>query len=145
VTESLAPAAGGLNLLHHSPDLTVINVAWAPHMQLMPHDHRMWAVIGIYAGVEDNQFFRRDANGELVETTSRRLDGGDVCMLGTDTVTRSRTPATVSPARCTCTAETSSTNPAANGVPATSSENAPWDLAEVNRQFHDANVAAGLA
>ena len=63
VTEALAPAAGGLELLHHVPDLTVINIAWAPHMRLMPHDHRMWAVIGIYCGREDNQFFRCTAYG----------------------------------------------------------------------------------
>src|SRR3990167_661209 len=63
VADAIAPAAGGLGLLHHRPDLTVINIAWAPHMRLMPHDHRMWAIIGIYAGAEDNQFYRRGANG----------------------------------------------------------------------------------
>ena len=55
VTEALAPAAGGLELLNHVPDLTVINIVWAPHMRSMPHDHRMWAVIGIYCRREDNQ------------------------------------------------------------------------------------------
>ena len=40
--------------------LTVLNVVWAPGMVLPPHDHRMWAAIGIYAGQEDNEFFRRD-------------------------------------------------------------------------------------
>ena len=48
VADALAPTRGGITLLHQSADLTVINVAWAPGMQIMPHDHRMWAIIGIY-------------------------------------------------------------------------------------------------
>ncbi|GMQ77487.1 MAG: hypothetical protein BMS9Abin01_2842 [Gammaproteobacteria bacterium] len=30
-----------------------------PNMDLHPHDHRMWAVIEIYGGREDNKFYRR--------------------------------------------------------------------------------------
>jgi predicted metal-dependent enzyme (double-stranded beta helix superfamily) len=86
VAAALAPPEGGITLLHHAPDLTIANIAWAPHMRLMPHDHRMWAVIGIYGGTEDNQFFRRDADGGLAATNDRRLDAGDVCVLGTQTI-----------------------------------------------------------
>ena len=85
VAEALAPAAGGFELLHHAPDLTVLNIAWAPHMRLMPHDHRMWAVIGIYCGREDNQFFRRSADG-LDPTNDRQLETADVCALGAQTI-----------------------------------------------------------
>ncbi len=28
-------------------------------MTIMPHEHRMWAVIGVYTGGEDNMFWRR--------------------------------------------------------------------------------------
>ena len=28
-------------------------------MTIMPHNHRMWAVIGVYTGREDNIFWRR--------------------------------------------------------------------------------------
>ena len=45
--------------LCHSSDLTILNVIWAPHMTIMPHNHQMWAVIGIYTGREDNIFWRR--------------------------------------------------------------------------------------
>lgn len=45
--------------LFHSDRLTILNVIWAPGMMVMPHDHRMWAVIGIYSGREDNIFWRR--------------------------------------------------------------------------------------
>jgi predicted metal-dependent enzyme (double-stranded beta helix superfamily) len=32
-------------------------------MTLYPHDHRMWAVIGLYSGREDNSFYRRSESG----------------------------------------------------------------------------------
>ncbi len=57
-----APEKAGLFTLHSSEELTVLNIVWAPHMTLVPHDHRMWAVIGIYSGREDNIFWRRVAD-----------------------------------------------------------------------------------
>jgi predicted metal-dependent enzyme (double-stranded beta helix superfamily) len=44
--------------LYSSADLTILNVVWGPRMTIMPHNHRMWAVIGIYTGREDNIFWR---------------------------------------------------------------------------------------
>src|SRR3974390_71904 len=63
VADSLDHALAGLNILYRSPELTVLNVVWAPLMSLQPHDHRIWAAIGIYAGQEDNSFYRRQADG----------------------------------------------------------------------------------
>ena len=34
----------------------LLNVVWAPMMTVVPHNHSMWAVIGIYTGREDNIF-----------------------------------------------------------------------------------------
>ena len=53
------PTRGEVQNIHHSPELTIINVVWAPYMTVMPHNHEMWAVIGIYTGREDNMFWRR--------------------------------------------------------------------------------------
>jgi predicted metal-dependent enzyme (double-stranded beta helix superfamily) len=53
------PRRAGLNKLYQSADLTILNVIWAPMMTIMPHNHSMWAVIGIYTGREDNIFWRR--------------------------------------------------------------------------------------
>ena len=39
--------------------LTILNVIWGPRMTIMPHNHNMWAVIGVYTGREDNIFWRR--------------------------------------------------------------------------------------
>ena len=53
------PGRGDIPTLHRSPDLTILNVVWAPGMAIYPHDHRMWAVIALYGGREDNTFYRR--------------------------------------------------------------------------------------
>ncbi|SRR5258708_1851771 len=53
------PRRAGLQVLHRSGDLTVLNVIWGPCMTVLPHNHQMWAVIGIYTGREDNIFWRR--------------------------------------------------------------------------------------
>lgn len=44
------PTAAGVKRIHYAPDLTILSVVWAPYMSVMPHDHNMWAVIGVYAG-----------------------------------------------------------------------------------------------
>jgi predicted metal-dependent enzyme (double-stranded beta helix superfamily) len=77
--------AGGIITLHNSPDLTVLRVAWTPGMALNPHDHRMWAVIGMYGGQEDNAFYRRAADG-LETAGGKELPAGDVLVLGDDVI-----------------------------------------------------------
>ena len=57
------PTRGAVETLHQSPEVTILNVIWAPRMTIMPHDHRMWAVIGVYTGREDNIFWRRVPGG----------------------------------------------------------------------------------
>ncbi|MGA7286073.1 MAG: hypothetical protein WCB01_03040 [Candidatus Cybelea sp.] len=53
------PDRAQIQRLYHSSELTVLNVIWAPKMTIFPHNHDMWAVIGIYSGREDNVFWRR--------------------------------------------------------------------------------------
>jgi predicted metal-dependent enzyme (double-stranded beta helix superfamily) len=57
------PRRAGLHKLYQSDDLTILNVVWAPMMTIVPHNHQMWAVIGIYTGREDNIFWRRVPGG----------------------------------------------------------------------------------
>ena len=85
VAATLGRDAGGLESLHTADDLTVLNVVWTPGMRLFPHDHRMWAVIGIYGGVEDNEFFRRATEG-LTPTGGRQAAERDVLVLGDDVI-----------------------------------------------------------
>jgi predicted metal-dependent enzyme (double-stranded beta helix superfamily) len=56
------PKRAEVQKLFHSPELTILNVIWAPYMTIYPHNHRMWAVIGVYTGREDNIFWRRVGN-----------------------------------------------------------------------------------
>jgi predicted metal-dependent enzyme (double-stranded beta helix superfamily) len=76
---------GGITTLHRAPDLTVLQVAWTPGIVLYPHEHRMWAVIGMYGGQEDNAFFRRIPGG-LEPAGGRELHGGEVLLLGDDAI-----------------------------------------------------------
>ena len=57
------PKRSEVQKLYHSSDLTILNVIWAPRMTIMPHNHQMWAVIGVYTGREDNIFWRRIPGG----------------------------------------------------------------------------------
>ncbi len=59
------PEEAGLEVLHRADDLTILKVIWAPQMVLLPHNHNMWASIGIYTGREDNIVWQR--KGSKVE------------------------------------------------------------------------------
>ncbi|MBW2388348.1 MAG: hypothetical protein JRG89_07905 [Deltaproteobacteria bacterium] len=65
------PERAGVFELYRSDELTVLNVVWGPMMTLMPHNHEMWAVIGIYTGREDNIFWRRITDGDGEENGGR--------------------------------------------------------------------------
>src|SRR5262249_620510 len=41
----------GVETIYRANDLTILNLCWGPYMKFKPHDHRMWAVIGIYGAV----------------------------------------------------------------------------------------------
>lgn len=85
IAAALPPDRAGITRLHVSPELTVLKVVFAPGMRLWPHDHQMWAAIGIYTGGEDNEFFRR-SGASLVDAGGRALRPRDVCLLGDDVV-----------------------------------------------------------
>lgn len=71
------PNRAGIHPLHRSAELTILNVIWSPRMTLMPHDHRMWAVIGIYTGREDNIFWRR-----IHDAPKGKIEAAGACALG---------------------------------------------------------------
>jgi predicted metal-dependent enzyme (double-stranded beta helix superfamily) len=75
------PKLAGIQTLYRSESLTILNLLWGPCMRLYPHNHLMWAVIGIYGGREDNVFYRRSDSG-LLEIGAKTLDTRDVIPLG---------------------------------------------------------------
>ncbi len=83
------PTRGEVRKIHHSKELTIIDVIWAPGMTVMPHNHEMWAVIGVYTGREDNIFWRRVAGaegGKIEAAGATSLGAKDVAPLGPDIV-----------------------------------------------------------
>jgi predicted metal-dependent enzyme (double-stranded beta helix superfamily) len=83
------PKRAEVRKLHHSSDLTILNVIWAPRMTVMPHNHRMWAIIGVYLGREDNIFWRRihdELGGKIEAAGAKALAAADAIPLGPDIV-----------------------------------------------------------
>jgi predicted metal-dependent enzyme (double-stranded beta helix superfamily) len=75
----------GIEKLYVSDALTIINVVWAPKMTLPAHNHNTWAVIGVYAGREDNIFWRKQKNdekGEIKAAGAKSIASGEVAVLG---------------------------------------------------------------
>ena len=79
------PTRSGVETIYRGDDLTILNLSWGPRMFVRPHDHRMWAVIGIYGGCEQNTFFRRAENG-LAQASTRELAAKDVAALGASVI-----------------------------------------------------------
>lgn len=82
------PKRAGTSTLFHSDSLTILNVVWAPSMMVMPHDHRMWTVIGVYSGREDNIFWRRipGTPNRIEAAGAKSLCEKDVVPLGSDII-----------------------------------------------------------
>lgn len=80
------PTGSGIQTLHHSPELTILNVVWAPRMTIYPHNHRMWAVIGIYTGREDNIFWRKLPGGRIEAAGAQALCEREAVPLGPDII-----------------------------------------------------------
>ena len=84
-----APGRAEVQRLYNSAELTILNVIWGPRMTIMPHNHLMWAVIGIYTGREDNIFWRRlpdDDGGRIEAAGAKSLGERDVEPLGRDII-----------------------------------------------------------
>ena len=79
------PQHAGITPLYRSRDLTILNFVWAPCMSLMPHNHQMFSVVGIYCGREDHVFWRRSGT-RLAAAGARSLGPGEVAPLGRDVI-----------------------------------------------------------
>jgi predicted metal-dependent enzyme (double-stranded beta helix superfamily) len=83
------PQKGGYDVLHRSPDLTIIHVLWPVGQIVMPHNHGLWAVIGVYTGREDNILWRRlpdDTNGRVEAAGAKTLGAADTIAFGADVI-----------------------------------------------------------
>jgi len=83
------PKRAEMQKLYQGNGLTILNVIWAPWMTLLPHNHKMWAVIGIYSGRDDNIFWRRlpgDAGRKLEAAGAKALCEKDTVQLSPDII-----------------------------------------------------------
>ena len=82
------PTRAVVQKLYAAENLTILNVIWGPQMTIMPHNHEMTAIIGVYTGAEDNIFWRRtgEASGLIKAASARSLRVKDVAALGPDTI-----------------------------------------------------------
>jgi predicted metal-dependent enzyme (double-stranded beta helix superfamily) len=83
------PRRAEFRAVHRSADLTVLHLVWGPRMMIPPHNHLMWAVIGIYSGREDNTYWRRvrgASHGHIEAAGAKSLATGDLATLGRDVI-----------------------------------------------------------
>jgi predicted metal-dependent enzyme (double-stranded beta helix superfamily) len=83
------PKRAGFQVLHRSPSLTIIHVAWPPSHTQVPHNHLMWAEVGVYSGREDHIFWRRcapDTKRSIEAIGGTSLAAGDCCSLEPDVI-----------------------------------------------------------
>jgi predicted metal-dependent enzyme (double-stranded beta helix superfamily) len=85
------PQEAGIHRIHVAEDLTILNLVWGPEMNLYPHNHNMWACIGLYGGREDNTFYQRTDDG-LAKHGTRVVEPGDVARLGPEAIHSVRNP-----------------------------------------------------
>jgi predicted metal-dependent enzyme (double-stranded beta helix superfamily) len=137
---ALGPATRAeIATLHHSPELTVLRVIWAPRMTIYPHDHRMWAVIGLYGGQEDNTFFGRTRQG-LARRGDKVLERGDATLLGDEVIHAVTNPRGVFAEAIHIYGGDFFNEPRSEWDPLTLEERA-YDIERARQVFADANAA----
>ena len=83
------PKLAMVDTLYRGDELTILNVIWGPGMTVRPHNHLMWAVIGVYTGRENNIWWRRlgnDSNGRIEAAGAKSLGERDAEPLGRDII-----------------------------------------------------------
>jgi len=136
--DSWGSPSAGLNTLYHAPDLTQLNVVWPPLVTLFPHDHRMWAAIGIYRCREDNAFYRGDRS-RAVPSGGKELVEGDVLLLGAEAIHSVHNPLRVHTGAIHVYGGDFFGEPRSQWD-ADTLEEAPYDMVAVTRQFDEAEA-----
>jgi predicted metal-dependent enzyme (double-stranded beta helix superfamily) len=73
--------------LYRGNDLLVLHGVVPPTPKPVdPHDHRMWAVVGVYFGQEDNQLFARTDDAALEPIEQFSLRAGELRPLDASTI-----------------------------------------------------------
>jgi predicted metal-dependent enzyme (double-stranded beta helix superfamily) len=134
------PAHAGITTLYRAADLTIINFVWAPCMNLAPHNHQMFSVVGIYSGREDNIFWRRKER-TIEAAGAKSLGARDVATLGRDIIHSVVNPI----ARMSCAIHVYGGDFFAPPEPRSEWDHEallerPWDIERVKSTFRDAEA-----
>lgn len=131
------PKLAGVDTLYRADDLTILNLRWGPRMVFKPHDHRIWAVIGIYGGREDNTFYRRSESG-LTRHGTKELNAKDVTPLGATIIHSVTNPLDQITAAIHVYGGDFFNTPRSEWDPVTLKEQ-PYDVADTIRAFEESN------
>ena len=131
------PLRAGFETIYKADDLTILNLCWGPQMKLKPHEHRMWAVIGIYTGSEQNLFYQRADNG-LKQHGTKELHAKDVVPLGEEVIHAVTNPLDQITAAIHVYGGDFFATPRSEWDPKTLEER-PFDVADTVRAFEEAN------
>lgn len=124
--------------LYASEQLSVLKVVWGPGMSFRPHNHLMWAAIGLYAGQEDNTFYSRSATG-LLASGGRELRTRDVAVLGANVIHSVRNPREALTAAIHVYGGDITSRPGRSEWEEPALEEVPYDFERVRRYFDLAN------
>ena len=83
------PRRAGVRELHRSRRLTILHIVWPPSFTQTPHNHLLWAEVGVYSGREDNILWRRgspDSRWPIEETGVASLSAGSCLSLESDAI-----------------------------------------------------------
>lgn len=131
------PRRAGVETLYKADDLTILNLCWGPRMKFKPHDHRMWAVIGIYGGCEQNVFYQRAEKG-LKRHAAKELNTKDTVPLGAAIIHAVMNPLDQITAAIHVYGGDFFATPRSEWDPETFEER-PYDVADTMRAFEQAN------
>lgn len=135
------PKRSGVETLYKADDLTILNLCWGPRMVFKPHDHRMWAVIGIYGGREQNIFYRRAEKG-LTRHGTKELGTKEVIPLGKSIIHSVTNPLDQVTAALHVYGGDFFATPRSEWHP-TTFEEVPYDVKATMRAFEEANERLG--
>ena len=141
--EALAQAFGPLTRGHsttlfRSTELLVLHIVWPPEISVEPHEHNLWAVMGIYRGVEDNTFYRRTESGIARQGTAR-LEPRDTRIMGEEAIHAVDVP-TLAPTGAIHVYGGDLISTTRSEFDPSTSEERPFDWKKSERQFADLNA-----
>ena len=132
--EPMVQAFAGMMLMSGQPDGPPIRIG----TQVLDHGTGMWAAIGIYAGREDNTFFRRAEHG-LVQHGTKVLNAKDTVPLGATIIHAVTNPLDQITAAIHVYGGDFFNTPRSEWDPQTLEEK-PYDVADTMRAFEESNA-----